>query len=189
VSARHRPPVLVDVPQCPRCVVGVPRRRVGGTPPEQVRCHHAPLSTLLLSAVHPVVLTVHTHTQPNTVPLQAESCVASRVQSGTTPSFIPAAYWRGVGAEITGTPDDPGVYPNSATHIVIAVIESDDLLDLPPLDINELRQRVASWFLSAAPRFPRHQLCSDPVRCINHCRWHGHANQCGTIPTSKPTPS
>ena len=67
--------------------------------------------------------------------------------------FIPAAYWRGVGAEITGTPDDPGVYPNPATHIVIAVIESDDLLDLPPLDINKLRQRVASWFLSAAPRF------------------------------------
>jgi hypothetical protein len=45
-------------PRCPRCVVGVPRRRVGGqTPADRVRCHHhAPLSTLLLSAVHPVTL-------------------------------------------------------------------------------------------------------------------------------------
>ena len=31
--------------------------RVGGqTPPARVRCHHAPLSALLLSAVHPVTL-------------------------------------------------------------------------------------------------------------------------------------
>jgi hypothetical protein len=66
--------------------------------------------------------------------------------------FIPAAYWRGVGAEITGTPDDPGVYPIPATHIVFAVIESDELLDLPPLD-KQTSQRIASWFLSAAPRF------------------------------------
>jgi hypothetical protein len=47
--------------------------RVGGqTPPARVRCHHhAPLSTLLLSAVHPSCDTVHT--QPSTVPLQGEA--------------------------------------------------------------------------------------------------------------------
>jgi hypothetical protein len=42
--------------------------------------HHAPLSALLLSAVHPV--TLYKHTQPSTSPLQAESCVipSQRVQ-------------------------------------------------------------------------------------------------------------
>jgi hypothetical protein len=37
------------------------------------RQHHAPLSALLLSAVHPV--TLYTHNQPSTFPPQAESCV------------------------------------------------------------------------------------------------------------------
>ena len=43
--------------------------RAGGC----TRCHHAPLSTLLLSTVHPV--TLYTPTQPSTVPLQAGRCV------------------------------------------------------------------------------------------------------------------
>ena len=38
-------------------------------------CHHTQLSTLLLSAVHPVVL--YTYNQPSTAPLQAGSCVHS----------------------------------------------------------------------------------------------------------------
>jgi hypothetical protein len=37
--------------------------------------HHAPLSILLLSAVHPV--TLYTPTQPSTVPLQAGLCALS----------------------------------------------------------------------------------------------------------------
>ena len=46
--------------------------------------HHAPLSTLLLSAVHPV--TLYTHTQPSTVPPQAGSCVtpSQLLEVGTT---------------------------------------------------------------------------------------------------------
>ena len=50
--------------------------RVGGkTPADEVgQCHHhAPLSALLLSAVHPV--TLYTLTQPSTAPLQAASSV------------------------------------------------------------------------------------------------------------------
>jgi hypothetical protein len=53
-------------------------------PRNEMRATQVPLSALLLSAVHPVVL--YTLTQPSTVPLQAESCVTSRVESGTTPS-------------------------------------------------------------------------------------------------------
>ena len=41
---------------------------------EYAQCHHhAPLSALLLSAVHPV--TLYTPTQPSIVPLQAGRCV------------------------------------------------------------------------------------------------------------------
>jgi hypothetical protein len=46
--------------------------------------HHVLLSALLLLAVHPV--TLYTHTQPSTVPPQAESCVtpSQRVLVGAT---------------------------------------------------------------------------------------------------------
>jgi hypothetical protein len=60
--------VLVEVPALSprRCVVGVPRRRAGRRRlMKWGQCHHhAPLSALLLSAVHPV--TLYTHTQPST---------------------------------------------------------------------------------------------------------------------------
>jgi hypothetical protein len=63
-------------PRCPRCMVGVPHPRVWeGRPPARVRCHHhAPLSTLLLSAVHPVTLYT-----PSQAPshCKQEGCVCS----------------------------------------------------------------------------------------------------------------
>jgi hypothetical protein len=55
--------------------VGVPRRAWEGSRRLNgyAQCHHhAPLSTLLLSAVHPV--TLYTPTQPSTVPLQGAVC-------------------------------------------------------------------------------------------------------------------
>jgi hypothetical protein len=59
--------------------------------------------------------------------------------------FIPAQYWKGKG------PDAAGVYPDEESRIVIAVVESKELNTLQPMDTNSLRQRVATWFLKAAP--------------------------------------
>jgi hypothetical protein len=61
--------------------------------------------------------------------------------------FIPAQYWKGKG------PDTAGVYPDEESRIVIAVVESKELDTLQPMDINSLQQRVATWFLKAAPWF------------------------------------
>ena len=61
--------------------------------------------------------------------------------------FIPAQYWKGKG------PDTAGVYPDEESRIVIAVVESKELDTLQPMDTNSLQQRVATWFLKAAPWF------------------------------------
>jgi hypothetical protein len=87
VSACHRPPVLVEVPALNTalavwwvCLAAARRRRRR----RYAQCHHhASLSTLLLSAVHPV--TLYTPTQPSTVPLQALCGAVCSLTPASTP--------------------------------------------------------------------------------------------------------
>jgi hypothetical protein len=81
----HRPPVMVEVPALHDVIdvwwVCLAAACGGQTPPARVRCHHhAPLSTLLLSAVHPVTL----YTPSQEASHCREAVCAQRVQSGTT---------------------------------------------------------------------------------------------------------
>jgi hypothetical protein len=94
VSACHRQPAMVEVPArsaviavwwvCLAAGAWRGSRRLNGC----AQCHHhAPLSALLLSAVHPVTLC--TPTQPSTVPLQAGRCVLLSHRSSPFPARRP----------------------------------------------------------------------------------------------------